>query len=98
MKGLPLPDGLTPKGKTPVFDQDTLPAALCREHALGPKRWGQLHILEGSVTFVDLLQGTEEELAAPQVIVIEPESPHRLALRGGNLRCRIEFFEERATP
>lgn len=94
MKEIPLPEGVVAKFKSPVFSRDTLPEALRNPHSLGPKRWGALHILEGSVTFIDLGKNAEQKLVAPQVWVIAPESPHQLALDEGALRCRLELFEE----
>ena len=93
-----LPEGAVLRGKSPIFTRETLPDALCSQHALGPKRWGALHILEGSVTFVDLVRGVEHELSAPKVWVIRPESPHKLSLHEGPLRCRLEFFQEKDDP
>ena len=60
---------------------------------LGPGHWGVLHVFEGRLTFVDMPAGTERVIAAPDLIIIHPEAPHRVRL-DGVLRCRIDFFRE----
>ncbi len=89
-----LPDGVTPRGSSPIFTKENLPDALCSEHALKANRWGVLQILEGTVTYVNLAAGTERVVSAPDLVTIEPERPHKLRLHDGALRCRIDFFEQ----
>ena len=86
-----LPPGLVAKGSSPTFTEDTLPAALLKEHALAPGRWGVLNLLRGSVWFVDLTPGEERYIEAPGTIIIEPEAPHKLRL-DGSMSCRIDFY------
>ena len=57
-----MPSGLVTSGRSPEFTHDTLPDALQREHALGAGRWGVLHVLEGSLVFVDLVSGDERRV------------------------------------
>ena len=53
-----------------------------------------LHVFEGSIRFLNLSgAGDERTVVAPDLIVIHPEAPHRVAL-DGPLRCRIDFFRE----
>ncbi len=80
-------------GCTPLFSEETVPAAFQVEHALAEGRWGVLQVLEGNVDFVDLDAGTELKLHAPDLVVIAPQSPHRLRLHGP-LKCRVDFFRE----
>ena len=42
-----IPPGLVPAGGSLNFTNETVPEALQREHALGPGRWGVLHVFEG---------------------------------------------------
>ena len=93
MVSKPLPDGLVPSGSSPEFTDATLPDALLREHALGAGHWGLLHVLEGSVTFVDMGSGSEQLVSAPGTIPIHPQSPHRLIV-SGPVSVRIDFFVE----
>ena len=87
------PDDLIPAGASPVFTQDTLPAALQTEHTLAPGHWAVLNVLEGSLRFVNLETNEERLISAPDRVTIRPELPHRVAL-DGRLRCRIDFFRE----
>ena len=89
-----LPNGLTPKGSSPTFTKDTLPDALCSEHALAAGRWGVLHVLEGAALFVDLTSGESRRITAPDQVVIAPIRPHKLELCEGPLLCRVDFFQE----
>ena len=91
-----LPDGIAPSGASPIFTQDTLPDALQAEHALVTGRWGVLHVFEGTLRYLELESARERVVSAPDLIVIHPEVPHRVAA-DGPLRCRIDFFRELGT-
>ncbi len=88
-----LPEGLLPGGTSPVFTQDTLPAALQAEHTLAPGHWAALNVLEGSLRFVNLDTGEERLISAPDLVTIHPGLPHRVAIEG-RMRCRIDFYRE----
>ena len=88
-----LPDRIAPSGASPIFTQDTLPDALQAEHALAAGRWGVLHVFEGTLRYLELGSGKERVVSAPDLIIIHPEVPHRVAAEGP-LRCRIDFFRE----
>lgn len=89
----PLHDGLVPSHSSPVFTQDTLPAALQREHALAPGHWGVLNVLEGSLRFVNLETGETRRISAPGRVTIHPGMRHRVAI-DGPVQCRIDFLRE----
>jgi len=89
----PLPEGLVPAGGTLNFTDSTVPEAIQREHALAPGRWGVLHVLEGSLLFVDLETEKERRIDAPGLVVIQPQASHRVAIEGP-LVCRLDFFRE----
>lgn len=88
-----LPDGLVPGGASPVFTQDTIPDALQAEHTLASGHWAVLHVLEGSLRFVNLETGEEQLISAPARVTIRPGLPHRVALES-RLRCRIDFYRK----
>ena len=88
-----LPDGLAPMGCSPTFTEETVPAALTTQHAVGPGRWGALQLLTGRVKFVDLADDVAYTFSAPDVIIIGPEAPHKLVIVGP-LTLRIDFFRE----
>ena len=87
------PDGLIPSRSSPVFTQDTLPAALQAEHTLAPGHWAVLNVVEGSLRFVNLETSEDRLISAPGLVTIHPGLPHKVALEG-SLRCRIDFYRE----
>ncbi len=46
-----LPAGLTAYKQTSVFDQDSLPAGLRREHRTKAGVWALIHVVEGSLRY-----------------------------------------------
>ena len=49
-----LPAGLVAYRRTPIFDQDTIPAGLRREHRTASGVWGLITVLEGRLRFRSL--------------------------------------------
>ena len=93
MKEDAIPPGLVSAGNSLEFTESTIPDPLLREHALAAGRWGVLNVIEGSLRFVDLINGEERTVAAPGRMTIRPSAPHHVAL-DGEVRCRIDFFRE----
>ena len=87
------PDGLIPSRSSPTFTEETLPAALQREHTLAPGHWAVLNVLEGNLRFVNLETSEERLISAPDLVTIHPGQPHRVAIEG-RVRCRIDFYRE----
>ena len=73
------------------FTEETIPRALQEEHSLAADHWGVLHVFAGSLRFVNLQDGVEREVSAPDLVVIHPELPHRVDVVRA-VRCRIDFF------
>lgn len=70
---------------TPVFTQDTVPAALQRAHTTAADVWGRITILEGSLLYriTDARREPEEILLTPdQPGIVEPAIRHEVALVG----------------
>ena len=88
-----IPPGLAPAGGSLNFTNETVPGALQRKHALGPGRWGVLHVFEGSLVYVDLESGREFFVRAPGLVTISPEAPHRIVVEQA-VSCRVDFFRE----
>lgn len=92
MKRKSMPGGLIPRHSTAVMTAEALAEEeLLERHQLAAGCWGALHVLEGSVSFVELPGGEECQLNAPDVFVIAPQSPHKLRV-DGPVTCRIDFF------
>jgi tellurite resistance-related uncharacterized protein len=83
--------GAHPYRTTPVFDQDTLPAALRREHRTKAGVWGIIRVLEGKL-LLERAAGTAETLdpATPGLIV--PQEPHFVTPLGA-MQMQVEFYD-----
>ena len=81
-----------PYRTTPVFDQDSLPAALRRSHSTKAGVWGRLCVLEGAVRYVIADCGSPTIASAGQAIVILPEQMHFVEPLG-NMRMCVEFYD-----
>lgn len=89
-----LPSGLEPYRRTPVFDQDTLPAGLGREHRTKPGVWALIHVVEGRLLY-RILAPREERVLSPGVPgVVVPEQPHEVEPLGA-VRFFVEFHAAR---
>jgi tellurite resistance-related uncharacterized protein len=92
--GLPpsgLPSGLVAYRRTPVFDENTIPAGLRREHRTAAGVWGVITVLEGRLRFRTLHPVNEAVLTPGARIAVAPEQPHEVAL-DGPVRFFVEFY------
>ena len=89
-----IPPDLIPSGCSNAFTQETIPEALQKKHELAAGHWGVLHVFEGNLKFVDIANGNERTVEAPDLVTIHPEVPHRVSA-DGPVRCRLDFFRER---
>lgn len=86
----PLPTNL-PYKRTAVFDENTLPAALRREHRTKPGVWGVIRVLEGRLRYRVLEPDTEVILEPDKPGLVMPDEPH-LVEPLGPMRMRVEFY------
>ncbi len=78
------------------FDADSLPRGLLAEHRLKPGIWGRLTMLVGAIDFNWDDEGAASEpitLKAGDVLMVPPQRPHHLKLRG-SFELQIEFLRE----
>ena len=79
---------------TPVFDEDTLPAALRREHSTKAGVWGIIRVLEGQLK-LRFADGTAEMLLKPgRPGFIAPQQVHHVEPQGP-MRMQVEFYDRR---
>ncbi|MDA7949298.1 MAG: DUF1971 domain-containing protein [Hyphomicrobiaceae bacterium] len=90
-----LPNGLVAYKRTPVFDQDNLPAGLEKEHRTKPGVWGVIHILEGRLAYTSY-SPQREQLLGPESppMIVEPCERHKVAPIG-NVRFYVEFHRRK---
>ena len=90
-----LPQGLEPYRRTPVFDQDTLPAGLRREHRTKAGVWALIHVVEGRLLYRVLAPRADHILVPGTPGVVRPGEPHEVEPLGA-VRFFVEFHA--ATP
>ena len=84
-----------PYRSTPVFDAETLPAALRRAHSTKPGVWGVIRVLEGTVCYhVEDGSAPPAMLTPAQPGLIEPEQMHHVEPIGA-MRMQVEFYDHR---
>jgi tellurite resistance-related uncharacterized protein len=98
MKTLPA-DALRYKS-SPVFTQDTVPAALLRSHTTAAGTWGRITILAGSLLYriTDARCAPEEVLLTPERSgVVEPGVEHEVEIVGP-VRFQVDFHRPPQAP
>ena len=82
----------TPYKTTPVFDSDTLPPALRREHSTKAGVWGLIRVLEGRLRLFYADDGSERVLGPNVPGLIRPEQLHFVEPLGP-MRMKVEFYD-----
>lgn len=90
-----LPAGFEAYRRSPVFDQDTLPAGLRREHRTKAGVWAMIHILEGRLRYRIADPPSETMLDPLTPGIIRPGQVHEVE-PVGPMRMFIEFYAEPA--
>lgn len=88
-----IPDTAQHYKSSPVFTQDSVPAALQRSHTTAAGVWGRITILEGSLLYriTDPSQPAEEVLLTPERPgVVEPRIEHEVNVVGP-VRFQVDF-------
>lgn len=87
-----MPDGVTCYKSTPEFTEQTVPAALRRDHTTGAGVWATLNVLEGTLHYCITEPAPERHLLHPgEHGVIEPQMKHYVEI-GGPVRFRVDFY------
>jgi tellurite resistance-related uncharacterized protein len=91
-----LPDGLVAHKRTPIFDQDSIPAGLRRRHSTKAGVWGLIVVVEGRLRFRLLDPASERILDIRDSGVVQPMQPHEVEPLGP-VRFFVEFYGNAAT-
>ena len=75
--------------RTASFTEETLPAALRKEHRTKADSWGRIVVTAGQVEFH--ARGRVRVLGAGDVGIVEPEVPHHVTPLGA-VRLHVEFL------
>ncbi|MBS0541115.1 MAG: DUF1971 domain-containing protein [Proteobacteria bacterium] len=85
---------LTPYKTTEVFDENTLPAALRREHRTKAGVWGVIRVSKGEVRLF-LADGNDAMVLTPdRPGLVLPEQTHYVEPLG-EVRMWVEFYNSR---
>ncbi len=89
-----LPETVEKYSQSPVFTQDTIPAALQRDHNTKASIWGLIVVSEGALIYTR--KGQEpQKIRAGEVATIYPEELHHVA-PDGDVLFQVEFYREPA--
>lgn len=88
----PPSETLLPYKSTPVFDENTLPAGLRREHRTKAGTWGVIRVLDGRVRYRVLDPVSETILDPDRPGLVLPEQPHFVEPLGA-MRMQVEFYD-----
>lgn len=80
-----------PYKSTPVFDQNTLPGGLRKEHRTKAGVWGVIRVLEGRLRYQVLDPASETILDPDHPGLVLPDQPHFVEPLGA-MRMRVEFY------
>ncbi len=87
-----LPQNVVAYARSPEFDQNTLPAALRREHSTKAGTWALIHVLEGRLIY-RIYEPSEEVVLEPgRPGVVRPEQLHEVEPAEMPLRMFVEFY------
>ncbi len=81
-----------PYKSTPIFDQDTLPAGLRREHRTKLGVWGVIRVFEGRLRFTVLDPASETILDPDHFGLVLPDQPHLVEPLGA-MRMQVDFYD-----
>ncbi len=85
-----LPKNVTPYKKTPIFDEQTVPAGLLKSHSTKDGTWAKIEVAEGKLRYRILEPTIEEVVLNPTLSgVVEPTIAHEVAPLG-----KVKFFVE----
>ncbi|WP_156255520.1 DUF1971 domain-containing protein [Sandarakinorhabdus oryzae] len=80
---------------TPVFTEQTLPAALRQRHDTRAGVWGLIRVLSGELLLTRLDPPAEEYLRPGRPGIIAPQEPHFVTPLGP-MTMRIEFHHQQS--
>ena len=82
-----------PYRSTPVFDENTLPAALRNRHNTKAGVWGVIKVTEGELTLTYLDPPSERTLRAGEQGIVAPRQWH-FVTPAGPLKIQVDFYDQ----
>lgn len=87
----------TPYKSTPIFDEQSLPLALRREHRTKAGTWGVIRVLQGTLRLYFTDDKPTLELTAEQSAIIQPGETHWVEPQGP-MQMQVDFYHAPPTP
>lgn len=87
---------LRPYRSTPLFDQDSLPAALRARHNTKAGVWGVIRVIEGELRLNYLDPPSEVLLDAGTPGLVLPQQPH-FVTPVGPMTMQVDFYDQPPT-
>lgn len=87
-----LPDGIVQYSASPVFDENSVPDALLKNHKVKEGVWGRIVVFEGDIHYI--VAGQEDEILSvtpSNFAIIEPDILHHVSLTGP-VKFQVEFY------
>ncbi len=84
---------IQPYRTTPVFDQDSLPAALRQQHNTKAGVWGVVRVIEGRVRLIYLDPPSQIELDPATPGLLLPQQLHYVELLGP-MKMQVAFYDQ----
>ena len=91
-----LPDNVVAYRRTPIFDQDSIPAGLRRRHVTKDGVWGLIVVLEGQLLLRNLDPGSQRILDPQTPGVVKPQQAHEVEPIGP-VSFFVEFYDDATT-
>ncbi|HEX2843354.1 DUF1971 domain-containing protein [Hyphomicrobium sp.] len=85
-------DAIRPYRSTAVFDEVTLPNALCKRHSTKAGVWGVIRVLEGRLRLTYLEPASEKIIDPDNAGLLLPEQPH-FVTPIGPMTMQIDFYD-----
>lgn len=82
-----------PYRSTPIFDAQTLPGALRREHRTKLGVWGVVRVLEGRLRLVYVEPPGDVVVEPGRPGLLLPDQPHFVEPIG-DMRMQVDFYEQ----
>lgn len=83
-----------PYASSPIFDEQSLPDALRKDHRTKDGTWGVLRVLAGEVRLVFIDPPSQRIVTPDTPALIAPQATHFLEVLG-KMSMRVEFYRER---
>lgn len=87
-----LPEGFVPYQQTPIFDNQTIPEGLRKNHSTKPGVWGMIHVKQGKLKYRIYEPLNTEVILSPRTPgIVLPEVEHDVQLFD-NTQFYVEFW------